>query len=70
MVYLIQNPLNFPVLAYKGYDDPAKILEYIKIYIDVNKMYNQALSKKIDMFYQAMSWDKPVDKRYTLEKFF
>jgi len=69
-VYLKQNPLNLPVLAYKGYDDPAKILEYIKIYIDVNKMYNQALSKKIDMFYQAMSWDKPVDKRYTLEKFF
>jgi DNA polymerase elongation subunit (family B) len=69
-VYLKQNPLNLPVLAYKGYDDPAKILEYIKIYIDVNKMYKQALSKKIDMFYQAMSWDKPVDKRYTLEKFF
>ena len=47
-----------------------EILKYIKIYIDVNKMYKQALSKKIDMFYQAMSWDKPVDKRYTLEKFF
>ena len=30
----------------------------------------QALSKKIDMFYQAMSWDNPIDKRYTLEKFF
>ena len=28
------------------------------------------ISKKIGMFYQAMSWDNPVDKRYTLEKFF
>ena len=69
-VYLKQNPLNLPVLAYKGFDDPAEILEYIKIYIDVNKMYKQALSKKIDMFYQAMGWDNPIDKRYTLEKFF
>ena len=69
-VYLKQNPLNLPVLAYKGYEDPSEILKYIKTYIDVDKMYNQALSKKINMFYQAMGWDNPVDKRYTLERFF
>ena len=69
-VYLKQNPLNLNTIAYKGYDDPPEILKYIKTYIDVDKMYNQALSKKINMFYQAMGWDSPVDKRYTLEKFF
>ena len=69
-VYLKQNPLNLPVLAYKGYEDPSEVLKYIKTYIDVDKMYNQALSKKINMFYQAMGWDNPIDKRYTLERFF
>jgi len=28
------------------------------------------LSKKIKMFYDAMSWDMPVDKKNTIEKFF
>jgi len=69
-VYLKQNPLNLSVLAYRGYDDPPKIVDYIKKYIDVDKMYKQALSKKIDMFYISMGWNPPVDARYTMERFF
>ncbi len=69
-VYLKQNPLNLSVLAYRGYDDPPKIVDYIKKYIDVDKMYKQALSKKIDMFYSSMGWNPPVDARYTMERFF
>ena len=29
-----------------------------------------ALEKKIRMFYEALSWDMPVDKINTLERFF
>jgi len=31
---------------------------------------NQALKKKIKMFYDAMGYGLPVDERYTLERFF
>ena len=44
--------------------------EDIKKYIDVDKLYNQALKKKIGMFYDAMGYGLPVDERYTLERFF
>ena len=69
-VYLKQNPLSLAVLAYKGNEDPPEILQYIKKYIDVDKLYNQALKKKIRMFYDAMGYGLPVDERYTLERFF
>ncbi len=69
-VYLKQNPLNLSVLAYKGDEDPPEVLQYIKKYIDVDKLYNQALKKKIKMFYDAMGYGLPVDERYTLERFF
>ena len=69
-VYLKQNPLSLSVLAYKGNEDPPEILQYIKEYIDVDKLYNQALKKKIKMFYDAMGYGLPVDERYTLERFF
>jgi hypothetical protein len=69
-VYLKQNPLNLSVLAYKGDEDPPEVLDYIKKYIDVDKLYNQALKKKIKMFYDAMGYGLPVDERYTLERFF
>lgn len=69
-VYLKQNPFNLPVLAYKGNEDPPEILDYIKKYIDVDKLYNQALKKKLTMLYDAMGYSVPVDERYTLERFF
>jgi len=33
-------------------------------------MYKQALDKKICMFYDALNWVMPVDKKNTLERFF
>ena len=30
----------------------------------------KALNKKIQMFYEALSWDMPVDKANTIERFF
>ncbi len=69
-VYLKQNPYNIDGLAYKGYDDPKEIIDFINQYIDRDKLFDKALNKKIKMFYDAMSWDMPVEKKNTIEKFF
>ena len=69
-VYLKDNEFGFDTIAYKGYEDPPQILELIKTHIDHNKMYEQAMSKKLGMFYEAMSWDDVVDKQASIERFF
>ena len=68
-VYLIENPLNIEQIAFKGYDDPEEIMSYINMYVDRNKIFNKLLQKKIDMFYDSMSWVF-VDTQNTLERFF
>jgi DNA polymerase elongation subunit (family B) len=69
-VYLKENEFGFDTIAYKGYEDPPQILDMIKKYIDHNKMYEQAMSKKIDMFYQALNWGGVEDKTTSMNRFF
>jgi len=69
-VYLTQNPLGINTIAYKGYEDPPQVLDFIRQYINPDKLYRQALHKKIMMLYQALGWDEPTDASKTLEKFF
>ena len=57
-------------VAFKVYDEPKEIMDFIKQYIDYDRLFEGALQKKINMFYGAMSWDLPVDKKNTLERFF
>ena len=69
-VYLKNNPFHLDAVAYKGYDDPKELMDFIKQYIDRDKLFNRALNKKIQMFYDALTWDMPVDKQNTIERFF
>ena len=69
-VYLKRNELGIDVIAYKGHEDSPKVLDFIKKYIDYNKLYKQALHKKIMMLYESMNWDEPTDASKTMEKFF
>ena len=69
-VYLKPNTLNVKQIGFKGYDDPPKIMEFIKQNVDYEKLFTRALEKKIRMFYDALGWDMPVDKINTLERFF
>jgi len=69
-IYLKKNPLGIDTLAFKGYDDPKQITDFIEQYIDYDRLFEGALQKKINMFYGALSWDLPVDKKNTLERFF
>ena len=69
-VYLKQNPLGLNTIAYKGYEDPIEVLDFIRQYINPEKLYKQALHKKIMMLYEALGWDEPTDATKTLERFF
>jgi hypothetical protein len=69
-IYLKPNTMNIKQIGFKGYDDPPKIMEFIKQNVDYDKLFTRALEKKIRMFYEALKWDMPVDKANTLERFF
>ena len=69
-VYLKDNPFNIDAIAFKGYDDPKEIMDFITQYIDRDKLFDKALKKKIQMFYDSMKWDMPVDKKVSIERFF
>ena len=47
-----------------------EILELIKNHIDHNKMYEQAMSKKLGMFYKAMKWGGVEDITTSMNRFF
>ncbi len=69
-VYLKDNPFNIDAIAYKGYDDPKEIMDFIAQYIDRDKLFDKALKKKIELFYESMKWDMPIDKKTSIERFF
>ena len=69
-VYLKNNPIGLQTVAYKGYEDPPEILSFIKQYINHDKIYKQALHKKIMMLYEALGWSEPTDASKTIERFF
>jgi len=69
-VYLKTNPLGLKVVAYKGHEDPPEIMNYIHEHIDHDKIYGQAMTKKLQMFYDSLNWGKPVDIEQSIERFF
>ena len=69
-VYLKENQFGFDAIAFKGHEDPKEILELIKNHIDHNKMYEQAMSKKLGMFYKAMNWGGVEDITTSMNRFF
>jgi DNA polymerase elongation subunit (family B) len=69
-VYLKENEFGFDTIGYKGYEDPPQILDMIKKYIDHNKMYEQAMSKKVGMFYKALNWGGVEDTTTSMSRFF
>ena len=69
-VYLKDNPFNIDAIAYKGYDDPKEIMDFINQYVDRDKLFDKALKKKIELFYESMKWEMPVDKKVSIERFF
>ena len=56
-VYLKDNPLNLQGMLFKGHEDPDEIIRFISENIDYDKMFTQLLKKKLELFYDCLSWD-------------
>ena len=59
-IYLKQNPLGIDNLGIRGFEDPDEVLDFIKQYVDYDKVFNQLLGNKLQDFYNALGWGKFV----------
>ena len=58
--YVTQNSFGFKTMAIKGQDeDPPELIEFIKKYIDREKIFNNTLISKIDTIWADLGWGKP-----------
>lgn len=69
-VYLKNNILHLEAIAFKDYEDPPEILEFIEKNVDRHKMYEKELKNKLEDFYQALKWHLPNRNNRNIEKFF
>jgi hypothetical protein len=69
-VYLKTNPLGLEGLAFKDYNDPKEVMDFIETYIDRDEIYKAELENKIDDFYNALKWEKVSNETKTAKKFF
>jgi len=69
-VYLKDNPLGLEGLAFTGYQDPPEIENFIKTYVDYNKIFERELKGKLQDFFTAVGWGEVVSEQRTAEKFF
>jgi len=56
-VYLKPNPYHLEALAFLDFDLPEKIEDFIKDYIDLNKIFDSILLNKLEGFYEDLGWD-------------
>jgi len=70
LVYLKTNPFGISAMAFRGYDDPPEVYDFINKYINKTKMFEHILESKIKDFYGAMAWDIPSEEQEIINKFF
>ena len=69
-VYLKNNPLGIDTLAFKDYNDPKEITDFIETYIDRDEIYKAELENKLGDFYGALKWEMASAESQTAKKFF
>lgn len=69
-VYLKENSFGIDAIAFRGYDDPPDIIEFINIHIDREKIFNRVLLHKIEDFYKAINRPIPSFQQKTINKYF
>jgi len=70
-VYLKNNPYGIESCAFKGYDDPAQIIDFIAQYINYEKIFKSELQNKLEAFYGALKWGGlPQKNAKLINKFF
>jgi hypothetical protein len=69
-VYLAQNPFGLDGLAFRGDNDPEEIMEFIRNYIDYDKIFEGELLNKLQDFYTALGWGEVISSQKKAEQFF
>ena len=69
-VYLRQNPLGLDTVAFKDYNDPKEIMDFVEQYVDRDMIFKAELENKLDDFYKALKWEKASTETQTAKKFF
>jgi DNA polymerase elongation subunit (family B) len=70
-ILLKPNPYSLDTLAFKDYEDPTEIANFLEEYCDHTKIFNVELKKKLKDFYNAMGWGElPMDVNLKATEFF
>ena len=69
-IYLKNNELGLDALAFRGYEDPPELMEFIEKYADKDKLFERELEGKLRDFYDALNWDFASENMATAQKFF
>ena len=70
-VYLKTNALGLDAMAFKNYDDPDEIMEFINKYVNYDKIFDRELLNKLSSFYGALDWGEvPNYDMKQINKFF
>lgn len=69
-IYLKNNELGLDALAFRGYEDPPELMEFIEKYADKDKLFERELEGKLRDFYDALDWDFASEHLATAQKFF
>lgn len=69
-VYLKNNSYGLEALAFRGYEDPPKILDFIEKYVDRQKIFERELKGKIQDILASIGKPYPTHATITAGKFF
>lgn len=70
-VWLKPNPYQIDVVAFKGYNDSQRLIEFIQEYIDPQEIFKRELEKKLQSIYDALSFGLlPTKQNQTANKYF
>jgi DNA polymerase elongation subunit (family B) len=69
-VYLKSNPLGIDTLAFKDYNDPKEITDFIEKYVDRDMLFKAELENKLNDFFGALKWEMASAETQTAKKFF
>lgn len=70
-IYLKENPYGIELIALKGDDtDADKIVQFVDMYVDRTKMFEQELKSKMIDFYKVFKWEFPNPSMVIADQFF
>jgi len=68
--YLKKNEFGIDKIAFRGYDDPQEIIDFIEKHIDRKEIYEAELRTKIENIYEAIGWSMPSHAKKLAQQFF